>query len=83
VAFVGEQGHGGSHELLADAEQHHAHRVHQLLDAAAGLQADFVEAVITAVLQDLGHLPTVWCNGLQGVQLMSCLAVGCFDCCLC
>ncbi len=67
MAFVGEQWHDSSHKLLADAEQHHAHCFHQLLDAAAGLQADFMVAVITTVLKNLSDLPSIWCNSLQEV----------------
>lgn len=65
VAFVGEQRHSCSHEMFGDAEQHHADCVYQLLYAAAGLQADFMIAVITAVLQDLGDLPTIRRNSLK------------------
>ena len=69
MAFVGEQWHDSSHELLADAQQHHAHRFCQLLDAAADLQADFMVAVITTVLKNLGDLSSIWCNGLQEVPI--------------
>lgn len=53
VAFVGEEGHGGGHEVLADAVQHHAHTLHQALHAPAGLQVDLVEGVSAALLQHL------------------------------
>lgn len=69
MAFVGEQWHDSSHELLADAEQHHPHCFCQLLDAAAGLQADFMVAVITTVLKNLSDLSSIWCNSLQGVLI--------------
>ncbi len=69
MAFVGEQRHDSSHKLLADAEQHHAHCFCQLLDAAAGLQADFMVAVITTVLKNLSDLASIWCNGLQEVLI--------------
>ena len=65
VTLMGEQWHGSSHEELADAEEHHPHSLHQLLDAAAGLQADFMVAILTAVLQDLSDLSTIRCNSLQ------------------
>lgn len=59
VSLVGEEGHDSSHKVLADAEQHHAHRLHQLLDAVAGLHADFMVGVPTAVLKGAGDLPTI------------------------
>ena len=65
MAFMGEQWHDSSHKLLADAEQHHAHCFRQLLDAAAGLQADFMVAVITTVPKNLSDLSSIWCNSLQ------------------
>lgn len=65
VTLVGEQRHGSSHEVLADTEEHHSHSLHQLLDAAAGLQANFMVAVLTAVLQDLSDLSTIRCNSLH------------------
>lgn len=67
MAFMGEQWHDSSHKLLADAEQHHAHCFRQLLDAAAGLQADFMVAVITTVPKNLSDLSSIWCNSLQEV----------------
>jgi len=69
MAFVGEQWHDSSHELLADAQQHHAHRFCQLLDAAADLQADFMVAVITTVPKNLSDLSSIWCNSLQDVLI--------------
>jgi len=69
MAFMGEQWHDSSHKLLADTEQHHAHCVCQLVDAAAGLQADFMVAVITTVLKNLSDLSSIWCNCLQEVLI--------------
>lgn len=69
MAFVGEQWHDSSHKLLAGAEQHHAHCFYQLLDAAAGLQADFMVAVLTTVLKNLSDLSSIWCNSLQEVLI--------------
>lgn len=65
MTLVGEQWHGSSHEVLTDAEEHHSHRRHQLLNAATGLQANFMVAVLTAVLQDLSDLSTIRCNSLH------------------
>ena len=45
VALVGQQGHCGGHEVLADAVQHHAHCFYQLLYAATCLHADLMIAV--------------------------------------
>ena len=77
MALVGEQWHDSSHKLLADAEQHHAHCFCQLLDAAAGLQADFMVAVITTVLKNLGDLSSIWCNSLQVLIWQSTSDVSC------